>query len=136
VYLCQRLHIQLYSWWWVQEAPETCRVVKKCSNKGHCPAASCWFIWYWYTVYLHENAECSFTMARDHCLPAWAIWSDAYIHSTNKWPYRDRVALNCKVLFQVHLCISPLLINLGVATQIRFAKLFWVGHETISQIYL
>ena len=28
----------------MQEAPETCRVVKKCSIKGHCPAASCWFI--------------------------------------------------------------------------------------------
>jgi len=47
VYLCQRLHIQLLcSWWWVQEAPEICRVVKKCSNKIHCPAASCWFIKY------------------------------------------------------------------------------------------
>jgi len=46
-YLCQRLHIQLlYSWRWVQEAPKTCRVVKKCSNKGNCPAASCWFIKY------------------------------------------------------------------------------------------
>ena len=46
VHLCQRLHIQLYSWWWVQEAPETCRVVKKCNNEGHCPAVSCWFIKY------------------------------------------------------------------------------------------
>ena len=46
VYLCQRLHIQLCSWWCVQEAPETCRVVEKCSNKIHCPAASCWFIEY------------------------------------------------------------------------------------------
>jgi len=27
----------------VQEAPETCRVVKKWNN-SHYPAASCWFI--------------------------------------------------------------------------------------------
>ena len=52
VYLCQRLLIHLlYSWWWMQEVPETCRVVKKCSNKGHCPAASCWFIKYWYVMH-------------------------------------------------------------------------------------
>ena len=39
VYLCQRLHIKmLCSWWWVQEAPETCRVVKKCSNKNSLPS--------------------------------------------------------------------------------------------------
>ena len=31
----------------------------------------------------------------DHCLLSWAIWSDTYIHFTNKWPYRDRIALNC-----------------------------------------
>ena len=57
VYLCQRLHIQLYSWWWVQEAPETCRVVKKCSNKGHCPAASCWFVKYWYVMHGTMNLK-------------------------------------------------------------------------------
>ena len=58
VYLCQRLHIQLlYSWWWVQEAPETCRVVKKCSNKDHCPAASCWFIKYWYVTHGTMNLK-------------------------------------------------------------------------------
>ena len=43
VHSYQGLHIQLYSWWWVQEAPETCRVVNKW-NKSHYPAASCWFI--------------------------------------------------------------------------------------------
>ena len=35
VHSYQGLHIQLlYSWWWVQEAPETCRVVNKW-NKSH-----------------------------------------------------------------------------------------------------
>ena len=52
LYMQPLAHIQLLnSWWWVQEAPETSRVVKKRSNKGHCPAASCWFIKYWYVMH-------------------------------------------------------------------------------------
>ena len=55
-----KLHTQLLnSWWWVQEVPETCRVVKRCSNKGHCPAASCWFVWNWYVM--HGTMNLKFT---------------------------------------------------------------------------
>ena len=87
--LCQRLHIQLlFSWWWVQEAPETCRVVKKCSNKGHCPAASCWFIEYWYVMHgtmnlkLHSSVQWNVMHAGKGILCVSSSWNALCCYST------------------------------------------------------
>ena len=58
----QGLHIQLsYSWWWVKEAPETCRVVKKW-NKSHYPTQV-------HRVGLFNNLFSSFPQLIDKTLP-------------------------------------------------------------------
>ena len=93
VYLCQRLHIQLYSWWWVQETPETIRVVKKCSNKGHCPVASCWFTKYRYVM--HGTMNLKFQKQS----PPWIAWFHRATTNARRVTPQKSQGLNYTILF-------------------------------------
>ena len=116
VYLCQWLHIQLfYSWWWVQEAPETCRVFKKCSNKDHCPAASCWFIKYWYVMHGTMNLKLNYTLwvfrwQSDGLIVWTSIISELYRDELAFCPHITDLAtstpLSIHLLLHVAICVS------------------------------